>query len=231
MTMDVATVMGELERLGTAQNRKIYGRHGMGENTFGVSYANLKQLKKQIKTDPALAQALWATGNHDARILATMIAAPRQMTEDQIEQWVHSLHNYAQADAFAGIVAQTAYGRAKAEAWVASDEEQIARAGWTVLALLTTNDAALLDSYFEPYLARIERDIHQARNRIRQAMNNTLIAIGSRSAALEPLALAAAARIGKVDIDHGETACETPDAASYIRKTRAHRESRAKATA
>ena len=229
--MDVATVLGELDRLGTAQNRKIYGRHGLGENMFGVSYANLKQLKKQIKTDHALAQALWATGNHDARILATMIAAPKQMTDDQIEQWGHSLHNYAQADAFAGVVAQTPLARAKAEAWVTSDEEQVARAGWTVLALLTTNDAALPDSYFEPYLARIERDIHQARNRTRQAMNNTLIAIGSRSAALEPLALASAARIGKVDIDHGETACETPDAAAYIRKTRAHREARAKATA
>lgn len=229
--MDIATVMGELERLGTAQNRKIYSRHGLGDNTFGVSYANLKQLKKQIKTDQALAVALWATGNHDARILATMIAAPRQMSDDQMEQWGHSLNNHAQTDAFAGVVAQTPLARAKAEAWIASNEEQVARAGWTVLALLTTNDVTLPDSYFEPYLARIERDIHQARNRVREAMNNTLIAIGSRSAALEPLALASAARIGKVDIDHGETACETPDAATYIGKTRAHREARAKATA
>lgn len=28
-----------------------------------------------------------------------------------------------------------------------------------------------------------------------------------------------AARIGKVEVDHGETGCKTPDAAVYIRKT------------
>lgn len=41
-------VMKELKRMGTAQNRKVYARHGVGENMFGVSYANLNALKKKI---------------------------------------------------------------------------------------------------------------------------------------------------------------------------------------
>ena len=229
--MDVTTVLGELEQMGTAQNRKIYARHGVGANMYGVSYANLKLLKKRLKTDQALAQALWATGNHDARILATMIAAPKQVSDDLLENWVCDLDNPPLADAFTSLAAQTPHARAKADAWVASDEEYIARAGWQVLGQLANNDPTLPDSYFEPYLARIEQGIHQARNRTREAMNTTLIAIGSRNAALEPVALACAARIGPVEIDHGETACETPDAAAYIRKTRAHRESRAETTA
>lgn len=53
-------------------------------------------------------------------------------------------------------------------------------------------------------------------------MNMALIAIGVRSARLAEAATAAAGRIGKVDVDHGETNCKTPDAASYIAKTRAH---------
>ena len=36
-------------------------------------------------------------------------------------------------------------------------------------------------------------------------------------------ALAAAKRIGTVEVDHGETGCQTPDAGPYIRKTVAHR--------
>jgi hypothetical protein len=39
-------------------------------------------------------------------------------------------------------------------------------------------------------------------------------------------ALAAAARIGKVEVDHGDTDCKTPDAAQYILKTRAHQSKR-----
>jgi len=35
--------------------------------------------------------------------------------------------------------------------------------------------------------------------------------------------LAAAKRIGKVEVDHGETSCKTPDASTYIRKAVARR--------
>jgi len=52
-------------------------------------------------------------------------------------------------------------------------------------------------------------------------MNSALIAIGLRNARLERLAQAAAAAVGKVEVDHGETGCVTPDAAAYIRKARA----------
>jgi len=50
-------------------------------------------------------------------------------------------------------------------------------------------------------------------------MSSALIAIGGRSAALRKAALAAAKRIGVVEIDHGDTACKTPDASASIEKT------------
>ena len=50
-------------------------------------------------------------------------------------------------------------------------------------------------------------------------MNGALIAIGVRSPGLEQQALKVAAVIGKVEVDHGDTSCETPDAAAYIART------------
>ncbi len=44
MTLDES--MRQLERLGTAQNRKIYKRHGSGENVYGVSFADLGKLRE-----------------------------------------------------------------------------------------------------------------------------------------------------------------------------------------
>jgi hypothetical protein len=64
----------------------------------------------------------------------------------------------------------------------------------------------------------VEADIHKRKNRVRHEMNGALIAIGCRNAQLEKQALAVAAKIGKVVVDHGETSCKTPDAAEYIRK-------------
>jgi hypothetical protein len=59
-------------------------------------------------------------------------------------------------------------------------------------------------------------------------MHNALIGIGSYgSKSLRDKAIAAAKRIGKVEIDHGETGCKTPDAVTYINKTVEYRAAKA----
>jgi 3-methyladenine DNA glycosylase AlkD len=58
--MDYQSLVQELESLGTAQNRKVYARHGVGENQYGISFGNLRNLQKRIKRDHGLAQKLWA---------------------------------------------------------------------------------------------------------------------------------------------------------------------------
>ena len=56
--MNYDQAMKELEAAGTAQNRKVYARHGIGENMFGVSFATLEKLRKQIKVNHELAAQL-----------------------------------------------------------------------------------------------------------------------------------------------------------------------------
>jgi hypothetical protein len=87
-----------------------------------------------------------------------------------------------------------------------------------VLAQLAMRDETLPDALFEKRLAEIERTIHAAPNWERYAMNQAVICIGCRSPGLRKAATAAAKRIGKVDVDHGDTSCGTPDAAAYIDK-------------
>ena len=67
-------------------------------------------------------------------------------------------------------------------------------------------------------LATIEKQIHRSPNWARYAMNGALISIGVFKPALRKKAIEAAQRIGKVEIDHGETNCKTPDAVPYIEK-------------
>ncbi len=225
--MDVQEAMTQLEAMGTEQNRKIFPRHGARPPIFGVSYANLGKLKKQIKTDHELALALWDTGNHDARILATMIFDPRRVDDKMLDHWAAAVDNKMLADAFTNVAAAAPNVQANMARWIDADHEWLESVGWGLLSHLANNEPALPDSFFEPYIARIEREIHGAKNWVRYAMNFTLIAIGSRNDALQAVATAAAERIGKVHVDHGQTGCKTPDAASYIRKTREHRAAKA----
>ncbi len=234
--MNCQTALARLKAAGTAQTRKIYARHGAQGEMFGVSYAHLGRMHKEIKTDHALACALWASGNHDARVLATMIADPAQFDNALADAWVKDLDNAIVADAFSGPMRKSKLARRKAAKWTKSKHQWIGRAGWNIVAGLALYEPDLPDEYFAAFLPEIERTIHTRPNRTRDAMNNALIAIGVRSPQLRKLALAAAKRIGKVEVDHGETNCKTPDAAEYIHKTLAHRKQaqakrRAKATA
>ncbi|MFC2140734.1 DNA alkylation repair protein [Acidobacteriota bacterium] len=219
--MDYKEVMEQLEAMGTAQNRKIYARHGAGENMFGVSFANLHKLQKKIKKNHALAVQLWESGNVDAQSLATMIADPEQMDEPTIEKWLQDLDYYMLVDIYVGsIVSKTPFARAKMEQWTQSEDEWVGRAGWQLLAHLAMKDKELSDEYFQPFLERIETSIHTGKNRTRDAMNGALIAIGMRNDALEKKALAVSKAIGTVEVDHGDTSCKTPDAAAYIKKAK-----------
>lgn len=211
-------VMEELKALGTEQNRKIYKRHGIHDDMYGVSFGNLKTLKKKLKKNHDLALELWETGNHDARILATMIADPKKADSETLDRWAQDFGNYTIADLASGFIGQTPLAQQKAEQWMDSDNEWMSTAGWNLLAGLALNDPSIPDSYFEPYLEQIEREIHTRKNRVRYAMNNAVISIGTRNPHLKQKAIDAAALIGVVEVDHGETNCETPDACSYIEK-------------
>ena len=222
--MQLAEAMQQLEEMGTAQNRKVYKRHGVSGDQFGVSVANLKKLKKQIKVDQQLAESLWQTGNYDARYLATMIADPRQINGATLESWTKDLDNYVITDTFSGLVSNTGLARQKMEAWTKSDDEWIGQAGWNLLAHIALRDKSLPDDYFRPYLKTIETDIHKRKNRVRYSMNSALIAIGMRNETLQAEAVAVAQKIGKVEVDHGQTSCKTPDAVEYIHRAVARKQ-------
>ena len=81
------------------------------------------------------------------------------------------------------------------------------------------------EGYFEKFLTTIEARIHSSPNRVRDAMNMALISIGLLGGTLREQAMAAAKRIGEVEVDHGETGCKTPDAVEYIRRAEARRKS------
>ena len=224
MTLDEA--LAELSAVGTAQNRKIYGRHGVEDPMYGVSYAHQRRLAKAAKSAKSgvdLARQLWATGNHDARILATMVADPERLSDRELDDWVGAAENYVLSDALSGMLIKDRRAQMRMETWTEAEVEWLGRIGWNLLARIAMTDSDLPDDYFLPYLETVEREIHRRKNRVRDAMNSALIAIGLRGPALEKRALAAAAAIRKVEVDYGQTGCKTSDAARYIAKAKAHR--------
>ncbi len=220
--MSLTETMRALEKAGSAQTRKTYARHGAPEPMFGVSFATLGTLWKRIGVDHDLALALWGTGNFDARNLAIKVVDPARISSGDLDRWVRGMGTRMICGYIGVLAAESPHASEKAAQWLASKEELERRAGWGLLGQMASRDETLPDGWFKERLAGIERTIHAAPNYEREVMNGAVIAIGGRNTALRDLALAAAKRIGKVEVDHGDTACKTPDAAEYIKKTWAH---------
>ena len=207
--MTLQSTMKDLEGLGNERNRKTFARHGVGE-AFGVSFADLYKLARKIEVNHDLALELWATGNHDARLLATMIADPDQADGNLLDAWARDTGNYVLSQVLAGFVSKTEHVRQKADKWCKSETDLIAGMAQRV--------ESCPDDYFAGKLSVIEERIHTSNNRTKHGMNTALCAIGIGRGGLRDDALAVAERIGKVEVDHGETSCKTPDATAYIKK-------------
>jgi 3-methyladenine DNA glycosylase AlkD len=225
--LSLAETMRALEQAGSAQTRRTYARHGAQEPMFGVSFATLKTLVKRIGVDHDLALALWATGNHDARTLALKVADPARMKPSELDRWARE-HALRMCGLYVTLLAaEGPHGAKQARAWLASPHAGLRAAGWALTGHLANLDEAAPEPWFRERLAQIERSIHRVTNAEREAMNTALITIGGRSPALRKAALAAARRIGKVHVDHGDTACKTPDAVPCIEKLWAHAKAKA----
>ncbi|MCL4691924.1 MAG: DNA alkylation repair protein [Candidatus Hydrogenedentes bacterium] len=216
-TFTRSRVMGELESMGKPNTAKTYGRHGVTGETFGVSYADLGDLHKRIGTNHALALELWKSKVHDAQVLATKVADSETMTKAEINGWVKDAGNYVITDAISALAARMKAGLELSLKWIDSKDEWTSAAGWGAISVLAMNGALDVPTARQ-LLKRIVRDIHSAKNRTRHTMNSALIAIGGAMDELREEAIAAARSIGKVEVDHGETGCETPDAIAYIQR-------------
>jgi 3-methyladenine DNA glycosylase AlkD len=216
--MQLSEAMTRLERLGNESTLKTYRRHGVKGPAFGVRYGDLYKLQKEIGVDHALAQGLWKSGNHDARILATLVADPAAMSLEDLEAWHGDVDDYGLNDAVATVAVRSGVARQVAERWRGAKAEYRSAAGWHVAGGLSAPDTDVDDAWLRPLLAEIRTGIHAAPNRTRNAMNSVLISIGGYRPALRDEALAVAKAIGKVEVDHGDTSCKTPDAVEYIEK-------------
>lgn len=214
--MNLNDAMQQLEALGSEQTRKTWCRHGAAEPMFGVKFGDLAKLQKRIKVDPTLASGLWRTGNHDARLLACMVADPLAITEQELKAWAAEVKDSSTAEALAAFASRTPLAAAIREAWLA--EPRMQRAGWSMVGHCAKEGATFDEAAALAYLKRIETGIHGAENWTRRTMMYVLIGIGGRNATLRKAAEAAALRIGPVAFDPGSTACGFPDPLPYIAK-------------
>jgi 3-methyladenine DNA glycosylase AlkD len=157
-------------------------------------------MAKRIGRDHALARELWASGIHEARVLAGLVDDPAAVTAAQLERWAKDFDSWDVCDGVcSNLFDRTPYAWDKAVAWSARSREFVKRAGFVLMAALAVHDKTAPDERFKNFLPLIEREAVDERNFVKKAVNWALRQIGKRNRALNRDAIAAAKRIRKVD--------------------------------
>jgi 3-methyladenine DNA glycosylase AlkD len=181
---DVKAVVTELKRAGSAAYKadmaKRYGIITKAE-VYGVTVATLRKMAKEIGNDHALAEKLWATGIHDARMLAAMVDDPALVTPAQMDRWVKDMDNWGIVDtACFHYWDRSPHAFKQIEKWAKSKDEFTKRAAFALLASCALHKQGT-DAQFLRGLELIEDRARDPRNFVKKAVNWALRAIGGKA--------------------------------------------------
>lgn len=190
-------IIKKLRTLAKPQNLAGMARYGIiPKNGLGVSMPKLRGTAKECGKDHALAQKLWASGIHDARILAALVDEPAKVTSAQMDRWVKVFYSWDVCDQVCGnLFDKTPYAYDKAREWHHDKREYVKRAGFVMMAVLAVHDKRADDGRFLAFLPMIRKGADDERNFVKKAVNWALRQIGKRNPALRKEALVLAAEL------------------------------------
>lgn len=172
----------KLKAFGTPEHLEGMTRFGInGHNTLGVSIPNIRSLAHG-RRDHLLALDLWATGIHEARILAAFVDDIAQVTPEQMDAWAADFDSWDVCDQVCiALFGKTPYAVQKAKEWSARPEEFVKRAGFALMAAMAWQDKAFPDETFLDFLPIIVHESWDGRNFVKKAVNWALRQIGKRN--------------------------------------------------
>jgi 3-methyladenine DNA glycosylase AlkD len=168
--------------------------------TLGVPVYVLRRMAKKAGRDHVLAEQLWDSGIHEARILATLVDDPALVTARQMDRWARDFDSWDVCDhACHNLFRYTPKAFAKAAQWANDRQEFVRRAGFSLMAGLAVKDKKATDERFAAFLPLIARAASDDRNMVKKSVNWALRQIGKRNQRLHKRAIAAAEEIRKQD--------------------------------
>lgn len=213
--MTLTAALQQLESLGHEKVRAINTRAGAGPNQFGVKRGDIRKIADRIKTDHALALALWRTGNSDAQFLAILVLDPDALSARDLERMVREITFVQVADWFHSYVGSKHPDReALRRKWMTARHPMLARAGWHLTADRVSERPADLD--LPALLTRIEAEMPAAAPAVQWTMNTTLARIGIHFPAHRRRAIAIGEQLGIYRDHPTPKGCTSPFAPLWI---------------
>ena len=217
MTVTVKETLAQLQALGHAKVRAQNSKRGAGNNQFGVRLGDIRKLAAKLKTNHALAKALWKTGNVDARLLAILVIDPKKLSGDELDGMVRAVGFAQVADWLNAYVVQNYPDKETLRLkWMTDDDPWTARAGWSLTSERISKDPEGLD--LSAILDRIESEMGDAAPETQWTMNFCLAGIGINFPKYRQRAIAIGESLGVYREYPVSKGCTSPFAPIWIRE-------------
>ncbi len=198
---DVEEVLERLRTLADPTRLAGMARYGIGtDSAYGVTVADLRGVARELGRDHGLAAALWHSGVHEARILASLVDDAALVDDEQFERWAADFASWDLCDQ----VCQNLFRYAppawtKAVEWTRRPELFVKRAGFCLMAGLAVADKQADDDPFAALLEPLAAGADDDRPLVRKGASWALRAIGKRSLPLNARAVETALRLQSAD--------------------------------
>ena len=192
-----------------------------GEETFGLNFTKIQNVARTIKNDPCLADELYASTNHDLKVLATYIDDPSSYSRDDMNKRVEQLYVSPFASKFCQeVMAKSSHAVHFIDEWSHCEIGDFKCYAYYTLAEVAKQKNNLSSEFYARHLLMISEKIHEEPDLVKQAMKDALLSIGCRDPKLKAKSYKVANEIGKIDFTCGKEvdAVEKLDKKLSVRK-------------
>ncbi len=213
--MTLEEMLSKLEALGSEKMRAFNAKNGAGNNQFGIKLGDIRAVATQIKSDHALALALWATGNVDARLLAILIINPKKLSIDELDRMVKS-ERYVQVSdwLYAYVIKNYPDTEILRGQWHQSEDAMCRRLAWSLTSGCVARNPDLVD--LPALLDTIETEMPTEAPEVQWTMNSALANIGIHFPEHRERALAIGEKLGIYRDYPVSKGCTSPFAPVWI---------------
>jgi 3-methyladenine DNA glycosylase AlkD len=158
-------------------------------NALGVSLPNIRAIARHAGRDDDLALALWDSGIHEARLLATLVADPDALEDRRMDAWAADLSSWDVCDAAADLFSRSGSAERTIRRWARRPEGYVKRCAFSMIARRAVWAKAAPDREFLDCLALIRHAATDDRNEVKKGVSWALRQIGKRNEALRAAAI------------------------------------------
>lgn len=182
MNRTVEEIIETLTSLGDEKRKANLVKLGIPEETsLGVSTGDIRKLAKTIKENQELAEELWRTGIHEAKLLAVLLFSKKNISSKNTENLMVDVYSWDLCDHLCKnylVYSDADVVRNLIDNWVQMEELYKKRAAFTLIASKVIRDKSLSEEDADRYISYIHQFSQDNRTYVKKAVSWALREIG-----------------------------------------------------